>query len=323
VLGIMGGHDNGWGVTGIAFGSAYYVVSVNVSDARTAADSITTALSALTPGDVMLLELEIPGPDPNSGLVAVEWFESAYDAIQVAVGNYVVVVEAAGNGGQNLDDPKFNTGHAPFVPGHDSGAILVGAGGSPGSADGDRARSGFSCFGSRVDVQGWGGNIFTTGYGDRYSSEGTNFLYTSAFGGTSGASAMVAGACAVLQGAYKAAYLTKASHPLLLPTEMRTLLKLTGSPPLDGAHPATEHIGPRPDLAAALLFALPTWVDCGYSGAYQDGTYMYPFNDLSRGLSFVAAAGTLNIVSGSCSWTGTINQPVTLRAYGGPVTLGR
>jgi serine protease len=323
VLGIMGGHNNGWGVTGIAFDSTYYVVAVNISDASNAAGSITTALSVLTGGDVLVLEMEIMGPDPNPGLVPIEWFESAYDAIQVAVGNHVIVVEAAGNGGQNLDDPKFNSGHAPFVSGHDSGAILVGAGGPPGCPDGDRARLGFSTYGSRVDLQGWGEWVYTTGYGYAYSLEGTNYLYTDRFGGTSSATPIVAGACAALQGAYKARYSTEPAHPVLLPAELRTLLKLTGSPQLGGIHPATEHIGPRPDLMAALPLALPTWVNCSYSGSYQDGTYVFPFSDLSWGLAFVPARGTLNIVSGACSWTGTINQSVTIQAYGGPATLGR
>jgi serine protease len=318
VLGIMGGHNNGWGVTGIAFDSTYYVVTVNVADASSAAGSITTALSVLTWGDALVLEMEIPGPEPNPGWVAIEWFESAYDAIQVAVGNHVIVVEAAGNGGQNLDDPKFNSGHAPFVPGHDSGAILVGAGGPPGCPEGDRARLGSSCYGSRVDVQGWGQWIFTTGYGDAYSLEGTNFLYTGAFGQTSGATAILGGACAALQGAYKAHYGTST----LSPATLRALLKLTGSPQLDGTHPTSEHIGPRPDLAAALSLALPTWVNFNYAG-YQDGSFVFPFNNLSSGLAAVSAGGTLNIFAGATNWTGTINQIVTLRAYDGPVTLGQ
>ncbi|MCX6924224.1 MAG: S8 family serine peptidase [Verrucomicrobia bacterium] len=328
VLGIMAGHNNGWGVTGIAFDSNYYVIAVNTSDASNAAGSITTALSVLTWGDVLVLEMEIMGPDPNPGLVPIEWFESAYDAIQVAVGNHVIVVEAAGNGGQNLDDPKFNSGHAPFVPGHDSGAIMVGAGGPPGYPEGERARESFSTYGSRVDIQAWGDWVVTTGYGcpspqsaNCYSEEGTNFLYTGIFGGTSSATAIVGGACACLQGAFKARYATEPVHPVLLPAELRTLLKLTGSPQLDGTHPATEHIGPRPDLAAALPLALPTWVNFTATG-YQDGSFVFPFQNLSSSLDVVPAGGTLNIFSGATDWTGTINQPVTIQAYGGTVTVG-
>ncbi len=316
VLGIMGGHNNGWGVTGIAFDSTYYVASVFF--AEHVAGAITTALSVLAAGDVLVLELEIQGPEPNASMVPIEWFESAYDAIQVAVGNGVIVVEAAGNGNQNLDDPKFNDGHAPFLPGHDSGAILVGAGGPPGFPEGKRARESFSDYGSRVDLQGWGDWIYTTGYGDKYWQEGTNFLYTGGFGGTSGATPMVAGACAALQGAYRAHYVGSS----LSPDTMRTLLQLTGSPQLDGVHPATEHIGPLPDLAAALTLALPTWVDFAATEV-GDGSFLYPFQELSSGLSSVPPNGTISIFSGGANWTGTINQSVTIKAYGGPVTLGQ
>jgi len=79
-----------------------------------------------------------------------------------------------------------------------------------------------------------------------------NFWYTGFFSGTSSASPIVTGAAANLQ----AIALNRFGTPLT-PFEIRRLLVETGSPQLGAT---TEHIGPRPNLAAAT----PTyagWVD--------------------------------------------------------------
>ena len=84
----------------------------------------------------------------------------------------------------------------------DSGAIIVGAG-QPPSSGGDRQREGFSSFGSRIDLQGWGSAVVTTGYGDLYTASDRpadpGFWYAGGFNGTSSAAAIVAGAVANLQ----------------------------------------------------------------------------------------------------------------------------
>ena len=65
----------------------------------------------------------------------------------------------------------------------------------------DRSRLSFSTYGSRVDVQGWGHNVTTTGYGGLFTGGGDpNQYYTATFNGTSSASPIVAGAAAALQG---------------------------------------------------------------------------------------------------------------------------
>ena len=102
------------------------------------------------------------------------WF-----SIKNATAQGVVVVEAAGNGfqpeaapgaplppavGIDLNSFACNKGVSGgrYIPGvsKNSGAIMVGAG-----ASGTRDRLGFSNFGSRVDVQGWGNGVATLGYG--------------------------------------------------------------------------------------------------------------------------------------------------------------
>ena len=83
----------------------------------------------------------------------IEVVSPVFDAIQTAVANGFVVVEAAGNGSVNLDQAACGTTFDRTV--QDSGAIIVGAG-QPPSSGADRQRATFSTFGSRVDVQGWG-----------------------------------------------------------------------------------------------------------------------------------------------------------------------
>ena len=175
VLGILGGRNDGIGVTGIAYNSTIFTAARTTAAGYDPAAAIVRATAALRPGDVILCEMQTDGPAAGGNdLVPIEWESASYNAIQTAVGNGMIVVEAAGNGSQNLDDPIFNTGHSPFLANHDSGAIIVGAGGSPTGAAGDRSRLGFSSFGSTVDLQGWGENVVTTGYGDLYSADGMN-----------------------------------------------------------------------------------------------------------------------------------------------------
>jgi hypothetical protein len=154
------------------------------------------------------------------------------------------VVEAAGNGNVNLDQAACGTTFNRNV--RDSGAIIVGAGGPPVSQD--RQRLSFSSYGSRVDVQGWGRGVATTGYGDSYvnTDEPANhdFWYTNSFSGTSSASPIVAGAVADLQGIALNRF-----HVPLTAFQLRQLLVDTGSPQLGNT---AENIGPRPNLREAI-----------------------------------------------------------------------
>jgi serine protease len=174
VLGILRGLDNGFGVRGIADQAALYFAAANTASGYNVGAAVTNCSNALRPGDIILIEQQIHGPNANSnqlgngqfGLVAVEWYKPYYDAIVAAVAAGRVVVEAAGNGEQNLDDPIYqqgNDGHAPFLPRNDSGAILVGAGQSPVSSGTPRAPSRFTNHGSTVDLQGWGDSVLSAG----------------------------------------------------------------------------------------------------------------------------------------------------------------
>ena len=321
VLGMLAGRNNAVGVTGIAYNTTLFVAARTTASGYDPAAAITRVTAALREGDVIVLEMQTDGPAAGGNdLVPIEWESASYDAIRIAVGDGIIVVEAAGNGSQNLDDPIFNTGHAPFRSDHDSGAIIVGAGAVPGGSDTDRSRLSFSTYGSTVDLQGWGENVVTTGYGDLYSADGMNSFYTAVFNGTSSATPTVAGACAGLQAHHKITNF----GAVLTPREVRDILRATGSPQIAGTNPVTQNIGPRPNLRAALsLVSGPSsWVDFAYGGT-EAGTYAQPFNTLPEGVNNVPVGGNVIFKGGFTAWTGTITKQLSLKAFGSPVTIGQ
>lgn len=287
VLGELAAKNNGWGTTGIAADADIYFAGTYNGSSWNIAGALTAATNAMNPGDIILIEQQIGGP--NGQFVPVEWFPPWYNAIVTAVGNGMVVVMAAGNGGQNLDDPMFSTGnggHWPFLPENDSGAIIVGAGAAGagfGNSTTPRSRLSFSTYGSRVNLQGWGQSVWTTGYGGAYSEEGEAYYFTSSFSGTSSASPIVAGACALVQAVHKQRF----SGETLTSQEMRALLMSTGVPQQDGANPSTQNIGPLPDVEAALL-AMGSPSPC-FGDANGDG--VVNFTDLTTTLAAFGRSG--------------------------------
>lgn len=327
VLGIMGGRNNGVGVTGIAYGSDFFVAASNTASGYNPAGAITTAAASLRAGDIMVLEMQTDGPGAGStDYVPIEWVPSVYNAIVIAVANGIVVVEAAGNGGQNLDDAMFNVGHSPFLAANDSGAIIVGAGAPPGHPEGNLARLTFSSYGSTVDLQGWGENVTTTGYGDLHNADGKNNQYTDSFNGTSSATPIVAGACAAIQGAFKT---SNGNTGVMPPTVVRDILRVTGTAQQSGTNPNTQNIGPRPNLARAIpyVFGNTIWVDFAFFSLppfiVESGIYNRPFNTIPEGIAAVSNNGTVIIKAGSTPWTGTITKPMTLLSFNGNAILGQ
>jgi uncharacterized repeat protein (TIGR03803 family) len=264
-LGEIAAVQNGWGTTGVGYGVTLYFAGAQYASGYNVGQGITTAASALRPGDILLIEQQIAGPNVTAGsqavnneyaLVPVDWYEPYYNAVVMAVANGIIVIETADNGGQNLDDPIYSTGnggHWPFLPQNRSGAIIVGAGASQNGSSTESSRLYYSNYGSCVDVQNWGENIVTTGYGDLYSAEGANLYYTSNFGGTSGATPIVIGEAALLQSIYN-----HATGQLLTGPQIRALLRNTGSPQTSGAYPVFDNIGPLPNLLLAIQTALAT-----------------------------------------------------------------
>jgi subtilisin family serine protease len=252
VLGEVVGRDNGKGVVGIA-PDVERVFTASIGGVPVA-DAIDTAAERLRAGDVLLIELHAGGP--RGRFIAMEYWDDIFDAIEAATRRGVVVIEAAGNGAEDLDDGAY--GGKFDRTKRDSGAILVGAGGPPRDGFVDRARLDFSNYGSRVDVQGWGRKVATLDYGDLQrcddqashggsASAGRDRHYTGEFSGTSSASPIVAGAAVLVE-----SYAKREGGAALPPEVVREILCKTGTPQ---AGDTTEAIGPRPDLARALTAA--------------------------------------------------------------------
>jgi len=242
-LGVLVADNDTKGVTGISWGA-----DVGLAPAATQhhgynpANAILLAAANGKAGDIILIEQQywVCGGSSDFDYGPIEWIQTVFDAIKLAVANGIAVVEPAGNGGVNLDKPSCAGMFDRTV--RDSGAIVVGQ-----SLDvwGDRVATGRSSFGSRVDVQGWGLAVWSTGPSFCPPNDpNENRCYTSSFSGTSSASAIVAGAVADLQGIAIQMFGAPFS-----PAELRTLLTQTGNAQLGDT---SRHIGPLPDLWRAV-----------------------------------------------------------------------
>jgi len=240
VLGEVVAVDNTKGGVGIAPGATCRVVSQwRTATSYNTAAAILSAGLAMSRGDVLLLEAQTTVGSQQKLPVEVE--TAVFDAIRQVTDDGIVVIEAAGNGGHDLDAfvnannrRVLNRNHADF---RDSGAIMVGA----ASSNAPHARLSFSCFGSRIDCFGWGENIDTTG--DGWQGNATN-TYTAGFGGTSGASPMIAGAAVLLQS-------WRRNRPKVYsPDTVRDLLSSSLNTPSD--NPASDRIGVMPNLRAVI-----------------------------------------------------------------------
>jgi len=251
VLGTMIGREDDAGITGIVPRARYGVVSAarqrrGGGSYYSVAEAINVAASRLRTGDVILIEQHAKGPGNASGCncncgqyryIAMEYWQAEYDAIRAATARGIVVVEAAGNGGQNLDHSRYG---GRFNPANrDSGAIMVGGGSSTA-----RAPMCWTNYGSRLNLQGWGQNVMTTGYGDiKANGNDDNQWYTRSFSGTSSASPIVAGAVASIQSIRK----QRGFEPMR-PNRIRALLSSTGTPQAS----SSKRIGSLPNLRSAV-----------------------------------------------------------------------
>ena len=272
VVGEFGGDRNEFGITGICPEARVRTVSFDMVGGSAAA--IRQAADASSPGDIILIELHRAGPlhnfevrDDQLGYIAMEWWPDEFAVIRYAISRGVIVVEAAGNGGEDLDADIYNDRPDAFpnvfpsdwtnpfnMSNPISGAIVVGAGAPPPGTHGrnhgeDRSRLAFSNYGARIDVQGWGKEVATTGgrfifAGDIQGGGDENLWYTDQFSGTSSASPIVVGALGCVQGVLRGRGST-----LLTPATARDRLRSTGSPQEDEpGRPKTQRIGNRPDL---------------------------------------------------------------------------
>lgn len=286
VIGVISGDRNTLGITGICPDARISAVAFSMPSAR----AIREAANRLRPGDIMLLEIHRAGPRhrfqgrrDQLGYIAIEWWPDDFDAIRYASSRGIIVVEAAGNGAENLDDAIYNTRPSGFPSSwtnpfkrtnRDSGAVVVGAGAPPPGTHGrnhgtDRSRLGFSNYGALIDAQGWGREVTSTGYGNLQGGRNKDEWYTDTFSGTSSASPIVVGALGCVQGV-----LRRRGRIPLSPARARELLRSTGSPQQDTpGRPRSQRIGNRPNLRQLIQRALQirTWVGVQFSGTIPAG----------------------------------------------------
>lgn len=304
VLGEIVATDNTVGVVG----TAPAITSVRMSSIYDAAmtqhvdDALIAATAAMTAGEIMLIELQ------TGAFLPEETVDSRLDVIRLATAQGILVVEAAGNGNDDLDawmhssaEQRLNRGSADFV---DSGALMVGACVSTVPHE----RWWASNFGSRIDCFAWGENVTTCGYGDLDNGGGDpDKEYTDTFQGTSSASPIIVSAAALVQSRHQAV-----AGTFLSPMQVRILLSDPATGTAQGATVAGA-IGVMPDLAAIVpgLGLVPDLYlrdDVGDTGAIpwtggissSPDVIVLPAADANPQASFGEGSGTEN--NNSLGW---------------------
>ena len=241
VLGVVCGADNTVGGVGITphLGSVRVVSEMRDEDTFSTADAVLSALDVMEPGDVLLIESQYPDEGPGDlGFLPRDAQSDVFAANSLATALGVIIVEAAGNGGNDLDayehpayGQMFNPASADYM---DSGVIMVGS----AQSFVPHARMDSSNYGGRIDCYAWGENVDTA----TALPDGPNDDYNPLFGGTSAASAIIAGAALAVQGISHNNVEFKFS-----PGQLRALFRnpALGTPSED---PPTDRIGPMPDL---------------------------------------------------------------------------
>lgn len=229
VAGEMLADKNGYGTTGGVYKARYKFHS---HQSINWASSVNTAAANSQPGDVIVLEVQLPCPVTGTSVCPMEGRQDVFDAVRNATLAGKHVIAAAGNGTQNLDSATFANAFNRSV--RDSGSIIVGA-----TNGVTLARASFSNYGSIVDANGWGFNVTTTGYTDLFfPNNDPRQKYTAVFSGTSSATPIVTSASVATISAAK----QQLGRTITI-AELRALLRANGTDVPGGL------IGRRPDLA--------------------------------------------------------------------------
>ena len=262
-FGVVFGDDGGFGVKGLAFGAEEVILypewTTEFGYNRTFATSL--ALNNSQEGDVVIYEMQTGGATAEQdNYVPAEYSSPMWNLTKAASDLGIIVVAAAGNGDQNLDDPMY----AWYMNKGNSGAIIVGA----GTPDILHDKLWFSTFGSRVNLQGWGLSVLSSGYGG-FATIGGDFnqQYT-LFSGTSSATPIVASCVAVLQ-----SYYHSLTGEYLNSVQMIDILQTTGTPQGMGGN-----IGPLPNMEGAIAY-LETLTRNDFAEKPSFNVYPNPFGN--------------------------------------------
>lgn len=276
VLGVLFAENGTSGTTGMAYGAnevlLYPEYSVQAGYNRTYA--VSKALANCLPGDVVLYEMQTNGAQGEYG--PAEYDNVIWDLTKAASDAGVVIIAAAGNGAENLDAQVYQS----YRNRGDSGAVIVGA----GSPDSFHDRLDYSTYGERVDVQGWGYEVYTTGYNDLPQLNNDFNQRYNYFSGTSSATPIVASCAIVLQSYYQSLYGT-----YMTGVQIRDLLKETGTPQGSGVF---GNIGPLPDMQAAIEKMQEDFLSTTDIGRLNFIVYPNPVQDVINitGTSFSGSA---------------------------------
>jgi len=236
VAGVVFSNYGTYGTSGLAHNANEYILYPEWTQENNydRVLAVTNAIQDSNPGDIIIYEMQAYGQ--NSNFVLAEFEQVIWDLTKAATDAGIVIIAAAGNGRENLDDPFYTS----YNNRGDSGAIIVGA----GSSNTSHTPLLFSTFGNRVNVQGWGQNVYSTGKigSTVVINNDINQTYSTNFNGTSSATAVVGGFAAVLQ-----SYYLQLTENHLTSVQLRAIMVSTGIP-----QGAGDHIGPLPNMEAAM-----------------------------------------------------------------------
>ncbi|ASW74812.1 hypothetical protein CJF12_11345 [Chryseobacterium piperi] len=234
-MSIMGSAKDNIGISGTAYNANEYIGFLEwTTNGYDRVAAVTRSINASQAGDIILYEMQTGGQGSN--FVPAEYTNVIWDLTKAATDSGIIIIAAAGNGNENLDDPFY----ADYNARGNSGAIIVGA----GTSSPQHSKLSFSTYGSRLDVQGWGHNVLSAGYGfwAKYNNDKDRTYMM--FSGTSSATPIVASAAILIQ-----SYYFQKTGQYMSPAEMKALLINTGIP--QGGNLTTK-IGPLPNIKAAI-----------------------------------------------------------------------
>jgi len=299
-LGILCAPVNLTGIVGAATNprKVLYASALQADGTHDIANALLALIDLLGAGDVLCIELETAAGGSPKELwhKPVEISDSVWQMIRLATALGIAVVEPAGNGDADLDDPSAIAAISGSAAGYravsrtllgaeDSQAVLVGA---SRDTDGVAAASRWtgdtgaygealgSNYGSRLDCFGPGQSVCTCWHNAGvfpYQSD-----YWGSFNGTSSATAIVGAATLLLSSIAQGV----AGLASLSTLQLRWLLSDAGNNSLS-YNPSVDRIGVMPDLCAirsVRLSAIPELYSRDYAGdtglAHGDTTLSSP-----------------------------------------------